>query len=238
VQAVVAGTERTHASSSVAGGAFWVPPELLTPTLAADDLSTALEASVREADTRTVEANADLGNAILQSRAAPSVQLLEYTRVPAEFEQFLLRCEELAKCWAELRANGHVVQLDSGARVFVEPELYEVVMGALQLHEGELQSRHVVASQRYAEVVRATLAKIPRKLKVKEKGATSLTQTDEAKEAGEWRLARSSEAEPAEADEDDFPILMKNSFLHIPLPSSLFSDLSVKARSAPTQLGA
>ena len=43
-----------------------------------------------------------------------AVQLMEYKCVPAEFEQSLLRCEVLAHCCAELRADGIPTQRSLG----------------------------------------------------------------------------------------------------------------------------
>lgn len=199
---------------------------------AIDDVSAALEASLREADARSVSVNAQLGEAILRSQDVPAVHLLEYQRVPAPFENALFACEELRTCIADLQARGFFVRLDSGVKLFVEPELYEAAIAALEPHKGELRSRHIVASEKYVGIVRATLAKIPRKEKVKEKSSSSLTCRQVARE---MPPAKVGEADAAQAldEQEAFPVLVKNTFLHITVPSSLLSELSGKAQSSP-----
>lgn len=169
---------------------------------------------------------------------SPSLHLLEYTRTPVCFDRALIECQELADCIASLRTQGFAVQRESGLKVFVPPELYNLAVAALELHgEERLRSRHILASDEFVEIVRAVLAKLPSKQQVKQKAVTSLECSLQADQEETMPVAEVSKNGDDDAEEDG-PVEIKHTFLHIRIPSSLYSDSSAKANTAPASLHA
>jgi len=144
---------------------------------------------------------------LFRSRVVPSVVLLEFSRDPQSFHRALLMCDELEPRRARLKDQGFPVHLPSGAKVFVEPEIYAATMEAVRIAAFDLKPRHVLVDAALEGVVERVVKSHVGKLeKVKHKGRTEvpLTFADAA-------LNMNAE------------VVVSRTFIHIKLPSSLSS---------------
>merc|ERR1712032_905365 len=127
----------------------------------ARDLETALEASVEEADARAATVNGPLSSAILQSRLVPDlVVILAVDRTFQALRAALLEGDELAHVRHELEKHGHLVELPTGAKLFVRPEQYTAVVSAVQ--DLDLKPRHIIASQELEDLVTKVINTVKR----------------------------------------------------------------------------
>jgi len=170
---------------------------------------------MRKADLRTVNVNATVADSMLARRLElKKVHILEYSRVPMCFDKALLECPDLAQCRKCLGEER--VKHKSCAKIFVPPELYAATVYEMERDDEKFQSRHVVASDEFLEVVRTVVARDTEKAdKIKEKRCDELNIRP--------------------------PVMVKNTFLTINLPpGSMVSSISMKrhALSAPARIDA
>ena len=132
-----------------------------------DDLEAGLQASIAEASARSVGQNANVAEAILRSRMTPHVRLLEFSRTPDQFREALEKDPTLAANRGALEAGGFSTALPSGARIYVDPEVFESVRDAVAFER--LQPRHVVAAEHFVQAILDAVKEIPGKFKVHEK---------------------------------------------------------------------
>lgn len=122
---------------------------------------------LHKADSKTVNVNASIADSIHLQRLNAKVWVLEYSRTPECFEKDLLGCADLASCREVL---GERVKHKSGAKIFVTPELYAATVYEMERDGEKFQSRHVVASGEFLDVVRTVITRdIAKKHKIKEK---------------------------------------------------------------------
>jgi len=57
-----------------------------------------------------------------------------------------MKSPDLEPCSCDLEQHGYTVELDSGAKVFVDPELYEPVLEAIRLGGWVLYPEHVIVN--------------------------------------------------------------------------------------------
>lgn len=128
-------------------------------------------ALMHKADLRTVSVNASVASFILDCYIQPQpekVYILHYHRVSSCFEKALRECPELAECRKCLREERYIHK--SGAKVFVSQELYAATIYAMEGDDEKFQSRHIIASGRFLEVVRIVVTRdTEKKSKIKEK---------------------------------------------------------------------
>lgn len=131
-------------------------------------------ALMHKADLRTVSVNASVASFILDCYKQPEkVYILHYGRVSRCFEKALPECPELAECRRCLGEERF--KHKSGAKVFVSPELYAATVYEMERDDEKFQSRHVIASERFLEVVRIVVARdTDKKLKITEKRCDQL----------------------------------------------------------------
>lgn len=91
------------------------------------------------------------------------LRILEFSRAPKAFHDALDNDDDLNACTAALHQEGYIPS--GGARIFVDPSEYRKAVP----HALGLQSRHVVASERYVEIVLAAVRGIKGRNKVHEK---------------------------------------------------------------------
>jgi len=77
--------------------------------------------------------------------------LLEFKRDPECFHKALLTAEVLQNCRTDLESHGHEVQLKSGAKLFVGPEMYECACEVAKARS--LKPRHVLLEQKFEAAV-------------------------------------------------------------------------------------
>jgi len=100
--------------------------------------------------------NAQVSDALVRSSPAeggPHVILLTFSRPSMQLRKILLGSSELAPCRAELEAQGHLVEVESGAKIFLRPEHYNPALAAVRLHGCPLYKNHVVVDIDLEDVV-------------------------------------------------------------------------------------
>jgi hypothetical protein len=116
-----------------------------------------------------MEANAAMSRNLLgnvpDSELVAQFVVLEFKRDPQPFHAALLQGTELCDVRQALEREGHIVQLESGTKVFSRPEVYQ---HACQIASDlDLKPRHVVTEIQFEESVMATITRLPSKLDVR-----------------------------------------------------------------------
>eukprot|EP00747_Dinoflagellata_sp_TGD_P064945 gnl/TRDRNA2_/TRDRNA2_154132_c0_seq1.p1 gnl/TRDRNA2_/TRDRNA2_154132_c0~~gnl/TRDRNA2_/TRDRNA2_154132_c0_seq1.p1 ORF type:complete len:334 (-),score=57.10 gnl/TRDRNA2_/TRDRNA2_154132_c0_seq1:157-1071(-) len=146
----------------------------------------AIEASLQEAANRdfgqgVLEVNAQVSDALVHGDATldcgPHVLLLKFSRDPVAVHEALSRSPELIACSEMLASHGFDVQLQSGAKVFVTPEMYEPVKEAIELGKWVLKPRHVIVEPKLYSVVADIAEGVDKgeKVKVRREGVVPLS---------------------------------------------------------------
>ncbi|CAE8597308.1 unnamed protein product [Polarella glacialis] len=207
----------------------------------AADMDAGLEASIREADDRAVDANATLSAAIFESRRVPlCISLLEYCRSPQTFREVFLEGASFEACRQGLRETealtelwgpGGVPELVSGAKLLVHPEQAEALL--LQLRSGfvqiqpdrgyegnpqevKLRPRHVIVSEDFEPALLEAIAALPGrgKERISEKQRQNMTDA----------TSSSSGDHGLQEDATDEPLMpVSRTFIHFPEASSIWS---------------
>mmetsp|Transcript_48492 Transcript_48492/g.96506 ORF Transcript_48492/g.96506 Transcript_48492/m.96506 type:complete len:344 (+) Transcript_48492:474-1505(+) len=170
------------------------------------------------------------------------LHILEFSRTPKAFHDALDNDDDLSACTAALDQEGCIPV--AGAKVFVAPSEYRKAVP----HALGLQSRHVVASERYVEIVLAAIRGLKGKNKVHEKyenrrgvvvgsrvEVTGLVRKRElnghsgivlryVQSRARWAVRiiddeREVLVLPKNLRLDDNELLVKNTFIHIPTRS-------------------
>jgi hypothetical protein len=195
------------------------------PSLAQDDLELAagVAASMQEADERAAGDNAQVSEHLLHARTGQTstrICVIEYSRNPKELHQALMTHPDLEVCRKALLD----ARLDpalpgpsgtSGAKIFVQPELYAGALEAIEIRGIVLDKRHVVVTADLEQVVdRVVASEVPRDRRVKKKGCRSKP--------------------PGPFQPQTYPARVKSTFLEVPVPSSMRSAPSSGPRTAST----
>jgi len=179
-----------------------------------------------------VEVNASTGIQMTEMQASleastiedppGNILCLEFSRTPKSFHEALDTSTILMECHNDLNAVGLCCKLESGTRLYLLPEQHaDTVRAIVDLN---LQSRHVVASARFVEAVTQAIAAIKGREQVREKKRQRVDYEQEF-----------SNASKNESDLGvEIPVLIKNTFIHIPLPASLCSMSSSGPATAST----
>jgi len=102
------------------------------------------------------------------------VHVYTYSRTPKEFIRALLEGQDLGHVREALANHGYNCVLESGAKVFVKPEQYSVVMQALEQSDIVLRSSCVIVAQTFVPELEASLASIASRKNVRVKKAGKL----------------------------------------------------------------
>lgn len=86
-----------------------------------------------------------------RSVALSEVFVLTYKRSPKEFRNALLMAPQLAECRQALEAVNLSSTLAGGAKVFVQPPLYQSVVNALRRRRLNLKARHVICAGEFLQ---------------------------------------------------------------------------------------
>ncbi|CAE8630042.1 unnamed protein product [Polarella glacialis] len=207
----------------------------------AADMDAGLEASIREADDRAVDANATLSAAIFESRRVPlCISLLEYSRSPQSFREVFLEGSSFEACrqglreteaLTELWGSGGVPELVSGAKLLVHPEQAQALL--LQLHSGfvqiqpdreyegspqevQLRPRHVIVSEDFEPALLEAIAALPGRgtKRISEKQRQPMTDATSSS---------SGDQVPKEDDTDEPLMPVSRTFIHFSEASSIWS---------------
>eukprot|EP00928_Gymnodinium_smaydae_P081218 TRINITY_DN64771_c0_g1_i1.p1 TRINITY_DN64771_c0_g1~~TRINITY_DN64771_c0_g1_i1.p1 ORF type:complete len:615 (+),score=50.05 TRINITY_DN64771_c0_g1_i1:70-1914(+) len=166
-----------------------------------------------------VQASLEVSNA---ESSSEKIHCLEFSRTPKSFHAALDMSSVLKECQHVMKEAGFACKLESGTRLYLLPEQYDGTRRAIA--DLNLQSRHVVTSARFVLAVTDAIAGIHSREQVKEKKRQRLHVEQE--------VANTSDTQ----NEFDFdvPRLIKNTFIHIPLPTSLCSMSSSGPVTAST----
>lgn len=178
--------------------------------------------------------------------------LFEFSRHPQVLRAALLEGEQLKECRDLLSKHGLAPELPCGAKVFVRPEHFGAVLAALEGHD--LKPWHVVAEEVFQEAVMASVRGLPSREQVREKSRSSLkvppscsgcraagaglrcghcrkafycSRKCQATHYSQHRAACTSGSDtPATPfwSAFDTPIVVKHTYIHVVVPSSLRSE--------------
>mmetsp|Transcript_106957 Transcript_106957/g.190164 ORF Transcript_106957/g.190164 Transcript_106957/m.190164 type:complete len:693 (-) Transcript_106957:325-2403(-) len=154
--------------------------------------------------------------------------LLEFKRDPECFHKALLTAEILQNCRADLDRHGHKVQLESGAKLFVSPGMYEHACEVAEARS--LKPRHVLLEPKFEAAVMSAVENLPSNQQVRLKPSRGdnnilvFVLKHPQSPRGPYRPSK-----PGVNLENSFDLEVHRTFLEIPLPSSLHSGLPVRA---------
>jgi hypothetical protein len=179
-----------------------------------------------------VRSNASMGMQMTEMRevletssmnepSAESLFLLEFSRTPKSFHEALDKSVILTHCHDAMKSLGLCCKLESGTRLYVMPEQHSETLRAVA--DLKLQSRHVVAFDRFVNAVIQAIDSIESRDQVREKKRQRVHLEEIAKEPENDTNSLS-----------EIPILTSKTFIHIPLPSSLCSEASSGPVTAST----
>merc|ERR1712087_449621 len=163
-----------------------------------------------------------------------------FTRTPREFHNVLMEGEDLRPCREALHAAGYDPQLESGVKAFVHPWQYEPFMRHLnELVESQTLSlvpKHVFVAPDFQDPLLSAVRNLSSKLRVKAKPAGELRVSCEDAITMPAMAESAPSFEDADACDDlalfEQELSVKNTFIHVKVPSSLYSDRSQRCRTA------
>jgi len=189
--------------------------------------------SLQELSQQGAQLNAPLMDAIMRTRApAPlsivKVVILEYSRNDSWFRRALMEGPELDEVRLALHSQGLNPELSSGAKCFAPPSLFPGVVQALHDGKIELDRRHVVVAQEIEGVVKRAIENGQQLTTRRERGSFKM------KARTEINLPSEHDAQQPEQQDLVCPPLqlVKRTFIHVPVPSSMRSASSEHPRTA------
>jgi hypothetical protein len=95
--------------------------------------------------------------------------LISFTRCPSEFRLGLVEGPLLRECRQDMAAAGFSCELDTGAKIFCEPEYYPAISRTVKDLESSLRPYHVIVTEKFRQRLLQTAKACPRSMKVKVK---------------------------------------------------------------------
>merc|ERR1712096_378895 len=149
-----------------------------------------------------------------------------------------------ASCRQALAVHGYHAELPSGAKAFIHPEQYEAVQEATESQQ--LRPWHVLVAKEFEGVVTETVKSLPSRSQVRERQRSAIqyinrycehcAQADpkfkcshcegtwycsKVCQRRDWRFHKAQNATGFE-----LPIVVKHTFIHLEIPTSLCSSAS------------
>lgn len=109
----------------------------------------------------------------MQSKS-PQVILLTVSRHPKILRNAFIQAPGLQDCRRSLEDHGLKVEMDCGAKIFVNPCVYEAVLCALRLGDYRLNSGTIIVEADLENVVMEVLWSLPRKEHIRRIGSTKV----------------------------------------------------------------
>lgn len=185
---------------------------------------------------------------------APSKEALLRSR-PVSTDFYVLTFSRHSRKFREVLDDAGGLELPSGAKIFVRPEHYDPVVEQLRVDNWDLKKYHVVVSEEHEATVMRAVASLPSKEQIRRKDRVALAVPNspsqeaagsanddagvESLESDDGGSAPVVEALDSEGDEDpsmgSLPVvLVQRTFIHVPLPSSIYSGPSSGQKTAST----
>lgn len=165
------------------------------------------------------------------------ILLLEFSRNPEVFRDALEHGEALQECREAMLGAGFQTALPGGAHLFVLPDLVPIALAAISQQGLTLNRRHVIVDQESEAQVMRAVKSLPSRAQVRRKNreAVQLPPPDPQSEG----CVDVSEADDVEAvifDKRDWIklIVVKRTFIHVPIPASIYSGPSGGPKTVST----
>jgi hypothetical protein len=192
------------------------------------DFDAAIAASLEEASNRSASENAQISGALIRSSmpGAIIIAITEFSQAGQWFFDALMRCPDLEFIRQPL--------LPSGDMVLVKPdEAFEAVVHHLQAADLDLRTRHVVSLKEHADHIVDVIKRAANDTPRRERGGSGCkvkSQTDVR--ISMTTLSREADAVLGGHAGDIMEFIVQQKFVRVPVPSSRYSELSVKALTA------
>jgi len=154
------------------------------------------------------------------------VVILRYSQTKHWFKEALLEGDDLLAERNALEQAGFSAKLDSGAKVFVRPEVFELLVDHLTRQGYSLKTSHVVIELALEEKIRTIIDAARTRYSKRERGTSKVTNRVEA------HIATPCPEAPEGSVEPDWNSFVKHTLIHVPVPSSMLSTLSAHAETA------
>jgi len=190
-------------------------------------LQSVLLASFQDAFQRAAQQNAAVGEHVLTSVKGPSsiaVMVTEFSQDGKWFVKALLESPEL-------EAMRPSPAPESGPKIFIQPPcVREAVVQFLHEQGWNLKPRHVVTRVEDQELVVKVVGEAQKRTKRSDRGGSTCkvkveTELSIPVDSGTHDLVQAETA--TDAFEVAYPV--KNTMVHVPIPSSMYSALSTRA---------
>lgn len=190
--------------------------------------------------------------AAMATNRQEEILILEYSRHPLELEEALLQHPSLEACRQALAMENLSFKLEGGAKIFVKPAYYEAVIKAL---EGkELKPWLVIVAAEFEQAVGQAVASLPSRMQVRQKkrSMVAVAVSDRHCEhcgkdcprfkcthcSSTWYCSQDCQRRDWKfhkaAGGDLLPVVVKRTFLHLDVPSSLRSEPSTGPKTQST----
>lgn len=172
--------------------------------------------------------NEQVSGALLQSQnpeAGVKVLLLEFSRSPRAFRDALLHSPVLQDARLALEQRGYSAELDSGAKVFVDAELYEPLLEAIRLGHWVLYSKHVIVNPDLESTVIAIAKGLPKTIKA------GRAEREKVLPRGKTTVPLAFARAVANSEHE---ITVSKTFIHVKIPSSMRSSDAAGQRTVST----
>jgi len=181
-----------------------------------------IDRSLTEAAEGASVSNASIADAMLRGSAVNAdemVIVLKFSRNPAAFHDLLGTSDDLKQCRVDLESHGFSWRLPSRAYIFVKLHQYEATTALIEQDGLELSPAHVIVAQDYESIVMELMLALPRKHKIYMESRSEMAPEQKSTSMSSMGA---------------FPVLVKRSFIHIVIPSSLHSAPSDAQRTMST----
>lgn len=177
------------------------------------------------------------------------ISVLTYSRSTQMFREALMQGPQLQPCRQALEDAGFHAELPCGAKVFVQPELYEAVVR--ELEGQDLKPRHVIVAEEFERCVDAAIRSLPSKEQSRPKGekiglrvpfptpgvrgnhpASSASAVAASSFPREQDTLDSDSEQDGSGDNIIYQVC--RTFIHVPLPSSMQSKPSTGPKTVST----
>jgi hypothetical protein len=157
--------------------------------------------------------------------ATVAVVVLQYSQSGEWFRRALMEGPELQEQRAKLNGAGFSPALPSGAKIFVDPQAFQAVVQHLEEEGWELKKSHVIVAKDFENKVRAVVEAARDATARREHGNCKVKSHTELSIPLSHEMTSETSTLPPACDMPAF--ILKRTFVHVPIPSSMWSSSSV-----------